>query len=300
MRRCLRTVCTSALALAAAGTVIFNTWGYSANPLCQSASVATVANPVRNPPVSRSEAIGALRKSILEGAWALWIEIPNTGRAENKQEAKNEAIQKGEELNQKEVSDLEQRLRMDPGSATEIVPKIENTIVALLKGGKMKSAYSIRVDDKLLSKMLDQFGRAASRDELSIIIGQYLEQDSALFFMSYFGLPKTTFLDGSVATLSKVDISTQNEMPGDTPTEQGQEEYPVFRFSGKVTFGSYTFIGEGDRTQRLSFTKVGPKSIALKFAQGATWTCYTEFAYVRGLGKVILPDGREVKLGYSK
>lgn len=60
----------------------------------------------------------------------------------------------------------------------------------------------------------------------------------------------------------------------------------IHRFKGKVSFGgkncSYTFIGEGEKTNRLTFCLLNGIG----------------YVYLRGKGKVIFDNGKEVKLGY--
>lgn len=58
-------------------------------------------------------------------------------------------------------------------------------------------------------------------------------------------------------------------------------EGSIYRFDGQVKLDNYTFIGEGNKLNRLTFVSL---------TQG--------FVYVRGKGKVILPEGKEIKLGY--
>ncbi len=56
----------------------------------------------------------------------------------------------------------------------------------------------------------------------------------------------------------------------------------IHRFSGKIKEFGYAFIGEGDKLNRLTFCLIRDKG----------------YVYLRGKGKVILPNGQEVKLGY--
>ncbi len=55
----------------------------------------------------------------------------------------------------------------------------------------------------------------------------------------------------------------------------------IHRFNGEVKRDGFKFIGEGDKQNRLTF---------ILFDKG--------YVYVRGKGKVIFPDGRDIKLGY--
>ncbi len=55
----------------------------------------------------------------------------------------------------------------------------------------------------------------------------------------------------------------------------------IHRIDGKVKHGGYTFIGEGDQYNRLTFVLLN---------QG--------YIYVRGIGRVITPTGKTIKLGY--
>ncbi len=54
----------------------------------------------------------------------------------------------------------------------------------------------------------------------------------------------------------------------------------IYRYAGEVKMGPYTFIGEGDKTNRLTFAFID-----------------SGYVYLRGKGKVVLPDGRTVSLG---
>jgi len=58
----------------------------------------------------------------------------------------------------------------------------------------------------------------------------------------------------------------------------------IHRFKGKVEIQGYTFIGEGDKFNRLTFCVI--KDIG--------------YVYLRGKGKVLLKDGKEASLGYGK
>jgi len=210
---------------------------------------------------------------------------------------------RSEKLDQDAMSNLEQELRLNPASAKKVVPKIEDTIINLLQSKEMKSDFSISVDEKNQLQMLERLSQAKDLKGLKKIVSEHNEKDSALFFMSYLDSPRTTFLNGSCVSFNppKIDVHTENEMLGDTPTEEGKEKFSVFRFSGKVKFGDYTFIGEGNRTNRLTFTKLSPKSVVIKLGDKEfQWISYSEFAYVRGHGKVYLPGGKAFKFGYNK
>lgn len=54
----------------------------------------------------------------------------------------------------------------------------------------------------------------------------------------------------------------------------------IYRYAGEVRMGPYTFIGEGDKANRLTFAAID-----------------SGYVYLRGKGKVVLPDGRTVSLG---
>lgn len=56
----------------------------------------------------------------------------------------------------------------------------------------------------------------------------------------------------------------------------------ILRFNGKVEIDSHKFINEGDELNRLTFVLIGDVGCV----------------YLRGKGKVILKDEREIKLGY--
>src|SRR3990167_4930371 len=57
----------------------------------------------------------------------------------------------------------------------------------------------------------------------------------------------------------------------------------IHRFKGKVKFCSYTFIGDGDKANRFTFCFI--KDIG--------------YVYLRGKGKVIPDNGKEVELGIN-
>lgn len=54
----------------------------------------------------------------------------------------------------------------------------------------------------------------------------------------------------------------------------------IYRYDGEVKMGPYTFIGEGDKTNRLTFVFLD-----------------VGYVYLRGKGKVLLPNGQTVALG---
>jgi hypothetical protein len=55
----------------------------------------------------------------------------------------------------------------------------------------------------------------------------------------------------------------------------------LHRYDGKINCAGYTFVGEGDEKNRLTF-------VVLE----------RSYVYIRGKGRVILPNGQEIKLGY--
>ena len=55
----------------------------------------------------------------------------------------------------------------------------------------------------------------------------------------------------------------------------------LHRYAGKINCAGYAFVGEGDEKNRLTF-------VVLE----------RSYVYVRGKGRVILPNGQEIKLGY--
>lgn len=198
---------------------------------------------------------------------------------------------------QKELAEFERSLNQHRENFKTIVPQIENAIIDLLKAGEFKDHLSIKVNEEILLDMFDHLKLAKNVDELANMIGTYCDKDGVLFFISCLRKPRITFLNGSIITRDKLEFFTKNEMDGDTYTEDGNEEKPIFRFKGEVKFDGYTFKGEGDETERLTFTKMFPKSLRLNFDNN-TFTSYAAFVYVRGRGKILFPDGKEVKLGY--
>jgi hypothetical protein len=86
------------------------------------------------------------------------------------------------------------------------------------------------------------------------------------------------------------DRNVLAEFPGDNPLFgiSGSDIIPamgngsVHRFDGELKMFGYTFIGEGDRLNRLTF--------AILDGVG--------YVYLRGKGRVLAKDGKEYKLGY--
>ncbi len=65
------------------------------------------------------------------------------------------------------------------------------------------------------------------------------------------------------------------------PQEFFTSKNAIHRYDGRVEReDGYTFIGEGDKWNRLTFAVLD-----------------TGYVYVRGIGRVVLPDGKEVTLG---
>lgn len=85
-------------------------------------------------------------------------------------------------------------------------------------------------------------------------------------------------------------VSMEMEFPKDViPVSMGFSSIPfgeksIHRFNGTVKLNGYTFINEGSKLNRLTFA-------VLK---------NTGYTYIRGKGRVLMKDGREIKLGYAK
>ena len=102
------------------------------------------------------------------------------------------------------------------------------------------------------------------------------------------GLPGSLTMEGT----REGYIKGYMEFPGDRiPLLFGVPNIPfapssIHRFVGKVNLEIdgqvYSFIGEGDKLHRLTFGVI--KNIG--------------YVYLRGKGRVILKNGKEVKLGY--
>jgi len=162
---------------------------------------------------------------------------------------------------------LQKLLEQYPTKATEIVPKLENTLVKELRGKPLGERYTIR-------EVLPKPGGVSG----SLTISE--NGPSVYLYFTEYPQDRTTFATGSFATIEtnvKDLLSSQTVPAGDGS---------IHRFAGgqhkTIKVGNHILIDEGEKHHRLTF--------CLLKDQG--------YVYLRGKGVLITPDGKEVKLGY--
>jgi hypothetical protein len=148
------------------------------------------------------------------------------------------------------------------------------------------------------------------------LLGIYRLPDGLSFASANASVPSTDQQPASVALFDHAEIHKEFAWVGDLFPDGGRygifpkatayffQEYPgdrmpskrgdyvgwpctdgsVHRIKGTITTDTCTLINEGAESERLTFAVIQPHG----------------YVYLRGKGKVILPDGREVALGYDE
>jgi hypothetical protein len=202
---------------------------------------------------------------------------------------------------EKTVPQLEALLNNNKDKADQIVPRIESMIVKEIKSKGLGNRFFLGVNPSILAsqekEVQNELNKKNSEEKtltmnIAKILLKYHEKYPEI---SWNVLPnsKMTYGDGTtIISLSEpMNISTSSEghFPGDSTSSDDVRSDPLARFSGKVAIGKYVFVGEGDRSNLLTFLKFDLK--------GKSVRAYSKLVYVRGKGKVILPDGKVIKLG---
>jgi len=150
------------------------------------------------------------------------------------------------------------------------IPELEDKIVAEIKESGIGDRFFIN-DIKPISNIFSGY-------RATLIMGpsRFSTNDSSIYYTQEFPGDPTTWKLPAYFTMS-------NDKDGN-PKDIFYSRYVIHRYNGKVVLeNGYRFIGEGDKYNRLTFSL---------FDEG--------YVYLRGKGKVILPNGKIIKLGGGK
>jgi hypothetical protein len=185
-------------------------------------------------------------------------------------------------------SQLEKLMDKYPDERDKIIPKLEETIVADIKSKGIEKRFFIAKIKPKGMKLAGRFSMKARPSQITSASARILDlvpDDKGHLLAQKCSGP---FVLGDILIETEFEEDTFF-VSADEAFEQGSADFStliygqgsIHRFDGKVKRDGYTFLGEGQKFDRLTFVLID---------QG--------YVYVRGKGRVISPEGKEAKLGY--